>query len=121
MRNRKDVLRHVAAAVGERRAADAERHFADNFVLHDPNAPGWPRGRDGVRKMVQSFLDYAPDVKLDILDMVEEGERVAVRWRVTGTRDGVASFASIVAIYRFENGMIAEDWGTTARAPWDDA
>ena len=118
---RKDILRRLAEAMNERRPADAERHLADAFVLHDPNAPDWPRGREGARRMVQSFLDFAPDARIDILDMVEEGDRVAVRWRVTGTRNGRALVGSIVAIYRFEGALIAEDWGTSARADWDDA
>ncbi|NWH07812.1 MAG: nuclear transport factor 2 family protein [Alphaproteobacteria bacterium] len=118
---RKDILRRLAEAMNERRPADAERHFADSFVLHDPNQPNWPRGREGARQMIRSFLDFAPDARLDILDLVEEGERVAVRWRVTGSRGGVALVGSIVAIYRFEGALIAEDWGTSARADWDDA
>ncbi len=121
MSQQKDVLRRVAAAVNARRGEDAERCFGDTFVLHDPSAPGWPRGREGVHKMVQSFFDFAPDTTLDILDMVEEGDRVAVRWRVSGTREGAKTIAAIVAIYRFADGLIVEDWGTSARAPWDDA
>jgi ketosteroid isomerase-like protein len=51
--------------------------------------------------------------------MIEEGDRVAVRWQVTATyHDGKPSERSIMAIYRFENGRIAEDWGIAIPALW---
>jgi hypothetical protein len=43
--------------------------------------------------------------KVEILDMIEEGNRVAVRWQVTAiARNGNPYEGSCVAIYRFENG-----------------
>ena len=40
-----------------------------------------------------------------------------MRWQVTATDDdGKPYERSIMAIYRFENGRIAEDWGIAARA-----
>jgi ketosteroid isomerase-like protein len=51
--------------------------------------------------------------------MIEEGDRVAVRWQVTATaHNGNPYEGSCVAIYRFENGRIAEDWGIVAPALW---
>ena len=50
--------------------------------------------------------------------MVEEGDRVAVRWQLTATYDGKPFQSSIMAIYRFEEGRIAEDWGVAVRTPW---
>jgi len=50
--------------------------------------------------------------------MIEEGDRVAVRWQLTATYEGRPFEQSIMAIYRFENGRIAEDWGISIRALW---
>jgi ketosteroid isomerase-like protein len=50
--------------------------------------------------------------------MVEEGDRVAVRWQLTAAYDGKPFQSSIMEIYRFEEGRIAEDWGLAIRAPW---
>jgi hypothetical protein len=42
-----------------------------------------------------------------------------VRWQVTATYyDGKPSERSIMAIYRFENGRIAEDWGIASPTLW---
>jgi ketosteroid isomerase-like protein len=59
-----------------------------------------------------------PPINSAILDMVEEGDRVAVRWQRTATYDGKPFEQSIMAIYRFEGCRIAEDWGTSIRALW---
>jgi len=50
--------------------------------------------------------------------MVEEGDRVAVRWRLSATRDGELFVYAMMAMYRFENGRIAEDWGVPIRGDW---
>ena len=50
--------------------------------------------------------------------MIEEGDRVAVRWQLTASYDGRPFEQSIMAIYRFENGRIAEDWGIASPALW---
>ena len=64
------------------------------------------------------FRTLTPPIKLEILDMIEEGDRVAVRWQLTATYEGTPFEQSIMAIYRFEKGRIAEDWGISIRALW---
>jgi ketosteroid isomerase-like protein len=53
-------------------------------------------------------------------DMVEEGDRVAVRWLFSGVRDGHPVVMPCVAIYRFVDGRVAEDWGIASYQghPW---
>jgi predicted SnoaL-like aldol condensation-catalyzing enzyme len=67
--------------------------------------------------MIAAFVAMA-DLNLEVLDAVEEGDRVAVRWKADWTDAGERHEASILAIYRFKDGLIAEDWGVSARAPW---
>jgi predicted SnoaL-like aldol condensation-catalyzing enzyme len=110
----KDLLKAIAERVNTGDVKGAEALFSDDFMLHDPNAPDWPRGREGARRMFAAFHG----IKIEPQDMIEEGDRVCVRWAFSGVRDGVPITASCVAIYRFENNLIAEDWGVTARAPW---
>jgi predicted SnoaL-like aldol condensation-catalyzing enzyme len=86
-------------------------------VYTTPSAADWPRGRDGARRMIAAFAAMA-DLKLEVLDAVEEGDRVAVRWQAAWTDSGERREASILAIYRFKDGLIAEDWGLSARVPW---
>jgi predicted ester cyclase len=52
---------------------------------------------------------------------VEQGDRVAARWRFSGIRDGAPCHLTAVAIYRFAGGRIVEDWGMASRADWPGA
>ena len=66
-----------------------------------------------------AFLPPKPPINVEILDMIEGSDRVAVRWQLTATSDeGKPYERSIMAIYRFENGRIAEDWGISIPALW---
>ena len=87
------------------------------FTSHD-----WPEGSTGP----QAFKDYysamrsaVPDARYEVDDLIADGDRVAVRWRLLGTHQG--DFAGIaatgraivlrgIAIYRVENGMLVERW-----------
>lgn len=113
-----DVLREIANRMNAGDYNGLERFFTEGFVLHDVNAPQWPSGHDGVRRMLAGFAALGETMRLEMLDAVEDGDRVAVRWGVSWREDGRAMAAAIMAIYRFESGRIAEDWGISARAPW---
>lgn len=118
MSKQKDALRTITARINLRDIDGLEALFRHDFALHDPNAPHWPRGHKGARQMLHSIVSLGPDLALDALDMIEEGDRVTVRWGFAWTYMGLPQRASVVAIYRFEDGLIAEDWGVSARAAW---
>jgi predicted SnoaL-like aldol condensation-catalyzing enzyme len=92
--------------------------FTEDFLLHEPGAPALPAGHEGARQMRARFRSLEPPITLEILDMIEEGDRVAVRWQLTATYEDGPFEQSIMAIYRFENGRIAEDWSVSIRARW---
>jgi predicted SnoaL-like aldol condensation-catalyzing enzyme len=118
MSHQKQVLREIAAASNSGGPDRISDWFTEDFRLHEPGAPTLPAGHDGASQMRTRFRTLAPPIKAEILDMIEEGDRVAVRWQLTATHDGAPFEQSIVAIYRFENGRIAEDWGISVRALW---
>ena len=120
MSEQKAVLLRLARDLNEGRASDVQACFAKDFRLHDPSAPEWPRGHEGARKMLDAFLAFGSDLTIEICDMVEEDDKIAVRWRAAAKRDGNPVTGSIVAIYRFVGGLIAEDWGVAVRAPWPE-
>jgi ketosteroid isomerase-like protein len=67
--------------------------------------------------LVRSRL-LRPLVRFEALDMIEEGDRVAVRWELSAMWEGKPFEEAILAIYRFDGGRIAEDWGISFRALW---
>lgn len=118
MSTQKEALRTVTARINARDVDGLETLFTEDFALHDPDTPDWPRGHAGARKMLRSIVDLGPDLVLQALDMIEENDRVTVRWLFTWTYMGMPQRAAVVAIYRFADGLIAEDWGVSARAGW---
>src|SRR5271166_2167358 len=118
MSQQQDLLREIAAASNSGAPDRIGDWFTEDFRLHEPGAPALPVGHAGASQMRARFRTLVPPINLAILDMVEEGDRVAVRWQLTATYDGKPFEQSIMAIYRFERGRIAEDWGTSIRALW---
>jgi steroid delta-isomerase-like uncharacterized protein len=93
-------------------AADA-RH-------HDPmDPPDLPRGLAGEKRLLERYQSACPDARLEIEDLLAEGDRVAVRWTATGTHEGefmgVEPTGNEVTITGFEvtevgDGEIVESW-----------
>ena len=118
MSQQKELLREMAAAHNSGAPDRISDWFTEDFRLHEPGAPALPVGHEGASRMRARFRSLTPPINLEILDMIEEGDRVAVRWQLTATYEGKPFEQSIMAIYRFENGRIAEDWGVSVRALW---
>jgi steroid delta-isomerase-like uncharacterized protein len=52
---------------------------------------------DGVRAQLGELQGAFPDLAWEVLDLIADGDRVAVRWRATGTFAGPGSFGGFVA------------------------
>ncbi|MGY1784730.1 ester cyclase [Geodermatophilus sp. SYSU D00698] len=62
--------------------------FADDGVYTDPSLPE-PLPKGAVAGFVSGFLAAFPDLTLTVEDVVGEGSRAYVRWRLQGTNSGV--------------------------------
>jgi ketosteroid isomerase-like protein len=123
MSQQKDLLREIAAATGSGAPDRISDWFTEDFRLHEPGKPALPVGHEGARQMRemgrQARAGFKTPVNVEVLDMIEEGDRVAVRLQLTATdSEGKPYERSIMAIYRFENRRIAEDWGFSIPALW---
>ena len=112
------VLDEVTELVNRRQPVPIARYFTEDFRLDDAGAGVVRTGHAGAKAMFEEILSLAPGVRLEILDSVEAADRVAVRWRITGTRATGSFDVAILAIYRFVKGRIAEDWGVWTGKPW---
>jgi steroid delta-isomerase-like uncharacterized protein len=97
--------------------------IADQLVSPNFTGPAG-MGPEGFRALVLPLRQGFPDLHFTIQDMVVEGSRAAVRWIWQGTHRG--PFAGIaptgrpvsnegIAIYRIEDGKIAEAWSQVDR------
>ena len=70
----------------DRRDESIDELMASESVGHVEG--GTVDGRDGFRKMRAMFLSAIPDVRIDLEDIIADGDRAAVRWRARGTHSG---------------------------------
>ena len=118
MASRKDFFLRIAKSMSTGDIGHVAEWFTEDFKLHDPSIGGFRSGHDGARDMLRSLAEHVPCARIDVLDMVEEGNKVAMRRHFSGKKDGTPVYLSAVAIYRFDGDRIAEDWGIAAQAEW---
>jgi predicted ester cyclase len=116
----KDMLLRIAAAISAGDFDHVVEWFTEDFQLYNPEIPHDRAGHDGAHRMLQALKDLMPGARVEVLDMVEEGDRVAARMQYSGMVDGRSVFLCTVAIYRFVDGRIAEDWGIGFRGEWPE-
>ncbi len=111
------VVRQVLSLIDERNLDEAFELYALDYIYHGPG--GELRGRDGIRGLWEVFLTGFPDLHSTIEDMVSEGDKVVLRWRVEGTHTGEFMGVApsnkkitlgITEIFRVENGQLVEAW-----------
>ncbi|HWL35338.1 MAG TPA: ester cyclase [Frankiaceae bacterium] len=92
----------------------------DELVSPSYAGHGFAPDRDALRVFYAWQARTAPDWRIDVEDLVEEGTRVAVRAHAYGTRTESAPGVPLpepeyrdlewLAIYRFAEGLIEEIW-----------
>jgi len=111
------VVRQVLSLIDERNLDEAFELYALDYIYHGP--AGELRGRDGIRGLWDVFLTGFPDLHSTIEDMISEGDKVVLRWRVEGTHTGefmgvapsnMKITLGITEIFRVENGQLVEAW-----------
>ena len=70
--------KRLDGAIEEMMTADSVGHVEGGDVI----------GSAGFRQMQAGFVSAFPDLRIEVEDVLSEGERAAVRWRVTGTHEG---------------------------------
>jgi steroid delta-isomerase-like uncharacterized protein len=98
--------------------AVADEVVAPQFISHDWPERG-PTGPKAFRDYYAAIRSAVPDARYEVDDLIAEGDKVVVRWRMIGTHKG--AFRGIepsgrpitlrgVAIYRVQNGKLMERW-----------
>jgi predicted ester cyclase len=83
----KSVLRNVFQIMMAGNSADVEKYFTSDWVNHDPSVPPM-QGYEGARQLIQLWNSGFSNLKVQIEEMVSEGDLVAGRFRITGTHTG---------------------------------
>lgn len=121
---KKLVAAHFDEFVNRRNAAVIRENMVPDFVDHD-GPGGKPTGVGGDEQMMLGMYRAMPDLRLTIVEMVADGDRVVCRniWRWTDADSGRPMQFQGFVMWRFEGAKIAERWATvTPPAPetsWD--
>lgn len=110
------VRNHFEEFVNRKNLDIADVNFAPEFVDHGSDVPpGLSPGPEGAKQYVGAALKKFPDMHVEILDIIAEGDKVVVRNRWTG---GGYEFSGIV-IWRIAHNQLVERWAyLTAPAPY---
>jgi predicted ester cyclase len=87
MTNKQIVRRFSDELWGQGSLAAADDVLAKDLIEHNP-LPGQGAGREGHKQVVALFRSAFPDLQVTTEDVLEEGDRVALRWRADGTHRG---------------------------------
>ena len=89
----------------------ADEIYSTEFVNHDPGRPH-VRNLEGLKQFVVTSLEAFPNSNLTVEDMIAEGDKVALRWKWSGTGQDPDKQLTMtgILIYRFADGKIVEEW-----------
>ena len=110
----------IESAVAQMNSGNLEGYlelYSDDLTLH--GYPPGVEGKAGVSEFYAAFARALPDIELTAEDVMTDGDRVAIRYRVQGTHKdelmGVPATGNKVDVegqsfFRFENGRVVERW-----------
>jgi steroid delta-isomerase-like uncharacterized protein len=118
MPNKEIVRRYSDELWGRGDFAAADEVLAVDLVDHNL-LPGQGSGREGHKQVVALFRGAFPDLQVVTEDLLEDGDRVALRWRAEGTHrgdlmglppTGKRVTLTGIEILRIAGGRIVERW-----------
>ncbi len=118
-KNEQVVRRFYEAAFSQGNPDAVAELVAPDFVDHNP-FPGQAPDRDGLKQFIKTFHGPLPDLKVQVDDMISQGDKVVTRWTARATHQG--TFLQIpstgkqvtltgIDIMRIADGKIVEHWG----------
>ena len=119
--NKRLVRRFYKEVYGNWNMSLVDEVVSPRFTSHDWPEDG-PIGPQGFRKFYSAIRTALPDARYEVDDLISEGDKVVVRWRLLGTHlgdfrgiapTGRAIALEGIAIYRVDDGKLMERWVVT--------
>jgi predicted SnoaL-like aldol condensation-catalyzing enzyme len=107
------VRNHFEEFVNRKNLEIADVNFAQEFVDHGTDVPpGLPGGPAGAKQYVGGAYKKFPDIHVEILDLIAEGDKVVVRnhWTGTDASSGTKYEFSGIVIWRIAHRQLVERW-----------
>ncbi len=99
--------------------------LADDFVEHEELPPGIPPGKEAPRALVSMLRGAFPDFRATVEEMLEDGDKVIIRARFSGTHEGEFMGIpptgkkfdiAVIDILEFKDGKGIAHWGVMGMA-----
>ena len=116
MSRRETILKAWNGAWGDGDLAAFEQLLAPGYVRRSKSGS---EDYANLRKTIEAMHTAFPDSSTEILEIIEDGPRVAVHWQTTGTHTGefmdVPATGRSIAVtgasfLRFDGDKLAEEW-----------
>jgi len=113
----KSVMRNLLLAFEKGDTQNVDKYFAPNWVNHDPSLPPM-QGLEGAKQLIDLWSAIS-NRKVTIEDSVAEGDRVAMRFTISGTHTGslmgIAPTGKTIqvsasGIFRVVDGKATDNW-----------
>lgn len=97
----------------------ADELVSPEYTIHDREIADEMRGPELYKRLASMTRESFPDMEFTINDAVESNTKVALRWTMTGTHEGVMGDIeptgkrvemTAIEINRFEDGQLVESW-----------
>ena len=109
------VIDHFEDFVNRRKPEVIHTNMTPDFLDHD--GPGGRKTNlQGDEDMMRAMYQHMPDLRVEVLDCLGDGDKVACRniWRWTDAASGKPMQFHGFVLWRFEGDRIAERWATVA-------
>lgn len=113
----KTVIQNMLELIRKGDTENVNKYFATNWVNHDPSLPPL-KGLEGARQLIALWKSFS-NLNLTIEDSVTQGDRVAMRFTVSGTHTGpfmgIAPTGRTInvtgtGIFRVVDGKATDNW-----------
>jgi ketosteroid isomerase-like protein len=89
---------------------DLDTLLSPDFIRHEPEMGGGTTGRKEYKQTVNRYRIGLSDFHTEAIDMIEQGDKLAFRFKTTGKRGNAPFVFEGVNILRIEGGRVVEDW-----------
>jgi predicted ester cyclase len=123
--NARNISRLYLECLNEGRLGAADEVIAPSFSVNTGGKAPGGLGADGFKELVVTRMRAGfPDLHFTLDDVLSDGDRVVVRWTMTGKQQGPymgiaptgkSVALTAIAIYRMIDGRAVEQWSVVDR------
>jgi predicted SnoaL-like aldol condensation-catalyzing enzyme len=84
--------------------------LSPKFIRHEPEVDSAATGREEYKLTIKRYRDNLADFHSEVPDIIEQGDRIAFRFKTTGKAHNGSVVFEGVNILRVEGNKIVEDW-----------